>query len=113
MPRELWRKAGDAGLLCPNVPAEYGGPGANFLYNVVITEELGRAGRDGPAVHGAFRHGRERTSWRSAREEQKTKWLPKMVSGEIIGAIGLTEPGGGSDLKAMRTRGAARRRRTT
>ena len=103
VPRALWNKAGDAGLLCPNVPAEYGGPGANFLYNVVITEELGRAGATGPqfTVHSdmvapyimAF-----------GSEAQKAKWLPKMVSGEIVGAIGLTEPGGGSDLKAMRTR---------
>jgi len=103
VPRELWNKAGEAGLLCPNVPAEYGGPGANFLYNVVITEELGRAAATGPqfTVHSdmvapyimAF-----------GSEEQKSRWLPKMVTGEIVGAIGLTEPGGGSDLKAMRTR---------
>ena len=103
VPRELWNKAGEAGLLCPNVPTEYGGPGANFLYNVVITEELGRAGATGPqfTVHSDM----VATYILSfGSEAQKTRWLPKMVSGEIVGAIGLTEPGGGSDLKAMRTR---------
>jgi alkylation response protein AidB-like acyl-CoA dehydrogenase len=103
VPRELWHKAGEAGLLCPNVPAEYGGAGANFLYNVVITEELGRAAATGPqfTVHSdmvaPYIMG-------FGSEEQKSRWLPKMVTGEIVGAIGLTEPGGGSDLKAMRTR---------
>jgi acyl-CoA dehydrogenase len=103
VPRELWRKAGDAGLLCPNVPVEFGGPGANFLYNVVITEELGRAGATGPqfTVHSdmvaSYILG-------FGTQEQKSRWLPKMVTGEIIGALGLTEPGCGSDLKELRTR---------
>jgi alkylation response protein AidB-like acyl-CoA dehydrogenase len=103
VPRELWRKAGDAGLLCPNVPTEYGGPGANFLYNVVITEELGRAGATGPqfTVHSDM-VASYILSFGS--DEQKKRWLPGMVSGEIVGALGLTEPGCGSDLKAMRTR---------
>jgi acyl-CoA dehydrogenase len=103
VPRELWRKAGDAGLLCPNVPVEYGGPGANFLYNVVITEELGRAGATGPqfTVHSDMVASYILSFGTDA---QKKQWLPGMVSGEIVGALGLTEPGGGSDLKAMRTR---------
>jgi acyl-CoA dehydrogenase len=103
VPRELWRKAGAAGLLCPNVPEEFGGPGADFLYNVVIAEELGRAGATGPGftVHSDM-VASYILSFGSA--EQKKKWLPKMVSGDIVGALGLTEPGGGSDLKAMRTR---------
>jgi acyl-CoA dehydrogenase len=103
VPRELWNKAGEAGLLCTNVPEEYGGPGAGFLYNVVLAEELGRAGATGPgfAVHSDM----VATYILSfGTEEQKKYWLPKMVSGEAVGAIGLTEPGGGSDLKAMRTR---------
>ena len=103
VPRELWRKAGEAGLLCPNVPEAYGGPGAGFLYNVVIAEEMGRAGATGP---GFTVHSDMVASYilSFGSEEQKKQWLPKMVSGEVIGALGLTEPGGGSDLKAMRTR---------
>jgi acyl-CoA dehydrogenase len=103
VPRELWNKAGEAGLLCTNVPEEYGGPGAGFLYNVVLAEELGKAGATGPgfAVHSDM----VATYILSfGTEEQKRYWLPKMVSGEAVGAIGLTEPGGGSDLKALRTR---------
>lgn len=102
VPREIWRKAGEVGLLCTNVPTEYGGSGAGFLYSVVATEELGRAGATGPgfAVHSDM----VATYILSfGTEEQKKTWLPKMVSGEAIGAIGLTEPGGGSDLKALRT----------
>jgi alkylation response protein AidB-like acyl-CoA dehydrogenase len=103
VPRELWHKAGAAGLLCPNVPEEYGGPGANFLYNVVIAEELGRAGATGP---GFTVHSDMVASYilGFGTEEQKQKWLPGMVSGEIVGALGLSEPVAGSDLKALRTR---------
>lgn len=103
VPRELWRKAGEAGILCTNVPEAYGGPEAGFLYNVVIAEELGRAGVTGP---GFTVHSDMVASYilSFGTEEQKKRWLPGMVSGEIVGALGLTEPGGGSDLKAMRTR---------
>jgi acyl-CoA dehydrogenase len=103
VPRELWLKAGAAGLLCTNVPEEYGGSGAGFLYNVVLAEELGRAGATGP---GFVVHSDMVASYILAfgTDAQKKKWLPKMVSGEMIGSLGLTEPGGGSDLKALRTR---------
>lgn len=103
VPREIWNKAGEAGILCANVPEEYGGPGAGFLYNVVIAEELGRAGVTGPGftVHSDM-VASYILSFGSA--EQKKRWLPGMVSGQLVGALGLTEPGGGSDLKAMRTR---------
>ena len=103
VPRELWRQAGEAGLLCTNVPEEYGGPGAGFLYNVVLAEELGRAGATGP---GFMVHSDMVATYilTFGTAEQKKKWLPGMVSGELIGALGLTEPDCGSDLKELRTR---------
>lgn len=101
--RALWPKAGAAGLLCPNLPEAYGGCGADYLFNVVITEELGKAGATGPgfAVHSDMVATYIATF---GSEEQKHKWLPRMAAGEVIGAIGLTEPSAGSDLKAIRTR---------
>jgi acyl-CoA dehydrogenase len=102
VPRELWAKAGAAGLLCPNVPEEYGGSGADFLYNCVIAEELGRANSTGP---GFTVHSDMVASYilGFGTDEQKRRWLPGMVAGTSIGALGLTEPACGSDLKAMRT----------
>jgi alkylation response protein AidB-like acyl-CoA dehydrogenase len=101
--RELWGKAGAAGLLCANVPEAYGGVGADYLFNVVITEELARGGITGPgfAVHSDMVATYIATF---GSEEQKSRWLPRMVSGEVIGALGLTEPSAGSDLKSIRTR---------
>ena len=103
VPREIWQKAGQAGLLGCSIPEEYGGAGADHLYDFVVVEELAKAGITGPgfAVHNemvmpyilAF-----------GTAEQKEHWLPKMVSGEVIGALGLTEPHAGSDLKAIRTK---------
>jgi acyl-CoA dehydrogenase len=103
VPRELWRRAGQAGLLCTNVPEEYGGPGADFLYSVVLAEELGRAGATGP---GFMVHSDMVATYilTFGTAEQKKKWLPGMVGGELIGALGLTEPDCGSDLKELRTR---------
>ncbi len=103
VPREVWRKAGETGLLCPNVPEEYGGFGADWLYNVVIIEELARAGISGP---GFMVHSEMVAPYILAfgTEELKRKVLPKMVTGEYIGALGLTEPGAGSDVKEIRTR---------
>jgi alkylation response protein AidB-like acyl-CoA dehydrogenase len=101
--RSLWRKAGEAGLLCPNLPEAYGGFGADFLFNVVIIEELARAGATGPgfAVHSDMVATYIATF---GTEDQKRYWLPKMASGEVIGALGLTEPSAGSDLKGIKTR---------
>ena len=101
--RELWLKAGEAGLLCPNLSEDYGGYGADYLYNVVIIEELSRALATGPAfsVHSDMVATYINTF---GSEEQKKKWLPKMAKGEVIGALGLTEPSAGSDLKGIRTR---------
>jgi alkylation response protein AidB-like acyl-CoA dehydrogenase len=103
VPREIWRKAGEAGLLCPNIGPEYGGPGCNFLFNVVVVEELARHGVTGPgfAVHSdmvaTYIDG-------FGNEEQKKRWLPGMVSGEIIGALAITEPSAGSDVRGIKTR---------
>lgn len=103
VPREVWRKAGEAGLLCCDTPEEYGGAGADWLYNVVVIEELAKAGMTGPGfmVHSEMVAPYIR-AWGS--EELKHKWLPKMVSGDAIGAVAMTEPGAGSDLKELRTR---------
>jgi len=103
VPREIWRMAGDAGFLCCNVPEAYGGSGADWLYNVIVIEELARAGMSGPGftVHSEM-VAPYLLAWGS--EELKQEWLPKMVQGTAIGAIAMTEPVAGSDLKAIGTR---------
>ena len=99
--REFWTEAGAAGLLCPGVPEAYGGPGLDFRFNAVVLEERAYAGSWlGTAIHSDivadyFVH--------YGTEAQKQRYLPKMVSGEWIGAIAMTEPDTGSDLKAIRT----------
>ncbi len=103
VPRELWLKAGEAGLLCFDVPEEYGGPGVeDFRYNVILSEEQTRAGANGPgfSVHSDIIVPYLTTL---ADDEQKQRWLPGCVSGEIITAIAMTEPGAGSDLQGVRT----------
>lgn len=103
VPRELWLKAGAQGLLCCTVPEEYGGLGLDYLFDVVVFEELWRAGASGP---GFLIHTDLVATYilSFGTEDQKRKWLPKMVSGEAIGSLGMTEPHAGSDLKAIRTR---------
>ena len=103
LPREFWLKAGEKGFHCCGIPEEYGGPGADFLYNMVLSEEVGYA--IGGASVG-FSVSSDIVSYyilHSGTEEQKRHWLPKMVAGQAIPAIGMTEPGCGSDLKAVRT----------
>ena len=100
--RETWNKAGEAGLLCASMPEEYGGSGGTYAHEAVIIEALGRTGTDGfgIALHNAIvapyilHYG---------SEEQKRKWLPKMATGELVGAIAMTEPGAGSDLQGVKT----------
>ncbi|KHA54053.1 acyl-CoA dehydrogenase family protein [Sulfitobacter geojensis] len=101
--RDLWRKAGEAGLLCCTVPEEYGGPGGEFLHSVIVLEELSRVGATGP---GFPVHSDMTAPYIQAygSEEQKQKWLPKLVAGELIAAIAMTEPNAGSDLQNIRTR---------
>ncbi len=100
--REIWQAMGAMGLLCLDVPAEYGGVGGDFRHEAVLYEELSRRGITGIGVgvhsicaHYVLNHG---------TEAQKRRWLPRLARGELIGAIGMTEPGAGSDLKAMRSR---------
>jgi len=99
---EIWRRAGELGLLCADIPSEYGGAGGDFRHEVILYEELGRRGLIGfgqgvhsIAAHYLLNHG---------TEEQKRRYLPRLASGEQIGAIGMTEPGAGSDLQGIRTR---------
>jgi acyl-CoA dehydrogenase len=100
--REVWLAAGEAGLLCCEISEEYGGPGGDFLFSSIVTEELGRVGASGPAFH---LHSDIVAPYVAAygSEEQKREWLPKMVSGEVISAVAMTEPSAGSDLQSMRT----------
>ncbi|HEY0026616.1 MAG TPA: acyl-CoA dehydrogenase family protein [Allosphingosinicella sp.] len=99
--RAFWTKAGEAGLLCPTVPEEYGGPGLDFGFNAVIDEELGYAG----STAGITLHSDIVADYIVAygSEELKAHWLPRMVSGETPTAIAMTEPGAGSDLQGIRT----------
>ena len=103
VPRELWLKAGEAGLLCCTIPEEYGGLGLDYLFDVIVFEEIARSGFTGPGflIHCDL----VATYVKSfGTEEQKKHWLPKMVSGEAIGSLGMTEPHAGSDLRNIRTR---------
>jgi len=99
--RDFWLACGEAGILCPTVPAEYGGLGLDFRYNAVISEELFYAGSSAGITLQSDIVADYIANYGS--EEQKQEWLPKMVSGEAITAIAMTEPGAGSDLQGVRT----------
>ena len=103
VPRELWLKAGEASMLCCTVDEKYGGMGLDYLFDVVVYEELWRVGASGP---GFLIHSDLVATYIQSfgTEEQKQHWLPKMVRGEAIGSLGMTEPHAGSDLKAIKTR---------
>ena len=102
VPRSLWQKAGELGLLCVNVPEEYGGLGADFLYSAILVEEMARAGATGPTF---YLHSDIVAPYLVdfGTEEQKKKWLPRMASGEVVVALGMSEPSGGSDVQNIRT----------
>lgn len=100
--RALWNKAGENGMLCPCLPEEFGGVGADYLYSAIVMEEISRLGLTGigfglhtDIVAPYIEH------YGSA--EMKQRLLPKMVTGELVGAIAMTEPGAGSDLQGVRT----------
>ncbi|MFN7399410.1 MAG: acyl-CoA dehydrogenase family protein [Sandaracinobacter sp.] len=99
--RNFWRACGEAGLLCPTVPEEHGGLGLDFGYNAVIDEELAYAGSSAGITLQSDIVAEYIVSYGS--DEQKAKYLPKMISGECITAIAMTEPGAGSDLQGIRT----------
>jgi acyl-CoA dehydrogenase len=95
-----WAKAGEAGLLLPDVPDQYGGAGGTFAHEAVVIEELARAGAHiGFGIQSIVAH----YILSYGTEAQKQRWLPRMASGELVGAIGMTEPDAGSDLHAIRT----------
>jgi acyl-CoA dehydrogenase len=101
--RELWNKAGSVGLLCLSIPEEYGGGGGTFAHEAVLLQEQARAMDDawGVAVHNGIVAHYLRAY---GTEEQKQRWLPGMASGELVGAIAMTEPGTGSDLQSIKTK---------
>jgi acyl-CoA dehydrogenase len=102
--KDIWRKAGETGLLCTDIPAEYGGVGGDFRHEAVLYEETARRGITGfgQGVHSICAH----YLLNHGTEEQKRRFLPRMASGELIGAIGMSEPAAGSDLQGLRTRAA-------
>lgn len=100
--RSIWLKAGEAGLLCASMPEEYGGAGGTFAHESAIAEAIGHVGTDGfgIALHNAIvapyilHYG---------SQDQKKRFLPRMATGDLIGAIAMTEPGAGSDLQGIKT----------
>jgi len=104
-PRELWRTFGQHGFLCVDIPEEYGGAGADFGLSTIIVQEIARMGFGGLASNVSV-HSDIVAPYllHLGSEEQKQRWLPGMVTGEVVGAIGMTEPGAGSDLQGMKTR---------
>ncbi len=102
VPRSLWRKAGEAGLLCTGVPEAYGGAGGDFLFGAIMIEEMARAGATGPTF---YLHSDIVAPYlvHYGTEAQKRRWLPPMASGGVVVALGMSEPSGGSDVAAMRT----------
>ena len=103
VPRALWAKAGETGLLCPTVAEAFGGPGADFLYSAIVIEELGRAWASGPGfiIHSEMAAPYIETH---GTEEQKQRWLPGLVAGTLIAGVARAERAAGSDLRGMKTR---------
>ena len=98
----IWRKAGEVGLLCADIPEQYGGGGGDFRHEAVFYEEMARRSLTGmnASVHSIVAH----YLLNHGTEAQKQRYLPRMARGELVGAIAMTEPGTGSDLQAIRTR---------
>jgi acyl-CoA dehydrogenase len=99
---ELWRRAGELGFLCVDIPEEWGGSGGDFRHEAVLHEEMARRALSGMSIgvhsiaaHYLLNHG---------TDDQKRRFLPRLARGDLVGAIAMTEPGAGSDLQAIRTR---------
>ena len=103
--RELWHKGGEMGILCADIPEQYGGSGGSFAHQAIVFEELGYAGdmAFGIHVHAIVAH----YILNQGTEAQKLKYLPKLARGEMIAAIAMSEPGAGSDLKGIRSTAVA------
>lgn len=102
VPREIWRRAGEVGILCPTVPETYRGPGGDFLHGAIVIEEMAAVG----AVAPTFYLQSEIVApylLHFGTEEQKQQWLPGMVDGSVVTAVAMSEPSGGSDLQHLRT----------
>ncbi|PZS32663.1 MAG: acyl-CoA dehydrogenase [Pseudonocardiales bacterium] len=101
--REVWLKAGELGLLCPSIPTGYGGGGGTFAHEAVMAEEQVRAAAPslGTTVHSTI-VAHYINSY--GTEEQKQRWLPQLATGELVGAIAMTEPGTGSDLQSIKAK---------
>jgi long-chain-acyl-CoA dehydrogenase len=104
MPRSVWNKLGENGFLCVDVPEQYGGYGVPTHYSLMLVEESARTGY-GALSTAISCHSEIAAPYilHIGTEQQKQYWLPKMVTGEVVGAIGMTEPGAGSDLQAIRS----------
>lgn len=100
--RHLWNKAGELGMLCATMPEEYGGAGVDRMYSIILMEEQARSG---DSASGFSLHSDIVANYilNFGSEAQKREWLPKMATGEAVGAIAMTEPGTGSDLQGIRT----------
>ncbi|MEJ8849192.1 acyl-CoA dehydrogenase family protein [Variovorax rhizosphaerae] len=103
---DLWRRAGELGLLCSDIPEAYGGGGGDFRHEAAFYDAMSRRGLTGmsPSVHSIVAH----YLLNHGTEAQKQRYLPRMARGEIVGAIAMTEPGAGSDLQGVRTRAERR-----
>lgn len=103
VPRDLWRRAGAAGLLLPMAPTEYGGGGGDFLHTTIVVEEIAAVLATG--ITGFTTHSDIVAPYLVSfgTEAQKIRWLPEMAAGNVVSSIGMTEPSAGSDLKAIRT----------
>ncbi|MCM5572138.1 acyl-CoA dehydrogenase family protein [Burkholderiaceae bacterium FT117] len=102
----LWRRAGELGLLCTDIPETYGGGGGDFRHEAILCEEMSRRALSGmnASVHSIVAH----YVLNHGTEAQKRRWLPRMARGDLVGAIAMTEPGAGSDLQGIRTRAERR-----